>query len=122
MKKRLFSFALLVVMILMVGTIDYAAYKYRYPNSYVMEYNLYAVTVGGSSGGGAYTSTESEAISFVSLFSYKNGVAKNSNSSQQDYYVYLAIAGNGGNLIKSTHALKYPSGTPCGETRNLEID
>lgn len=121
MKRKAFICMLLIIMVMACGMISHA-YMYRYPNQYVMTYTLNAIMVGSESGGGATTSTESEAVSFVSLFSYKNGVAKNSASKQQDYYVYLALPGKGGNTMTSHHALKYSSGTPCGETRSITIN
>ncbi len=121
MKKSLFSFFLIVVMVLSVGGIAYAkSLTYTYPNGYTMSYKLYAMKVAGESGAGAETDTENDAIAFVSIFSYKNGTAKNSASKQQDYYVYLAIPGKGGNFFKSGHALKYDNGVPCGTVLFLE--
>lgn len=120
MKRKVFVCMLLVVMVMACGIISHA-YMYRYPNQYVMTYTLNAIMVAGESGGGATTSTESEAVCFVSLFSYKNGLAKNSDLMQQPYYVYLALSGNGGNTMTSHHALKYSDGTPCGETRSITI-
>lgn len=121
MKKSLFTFFLIAVMVLSIGGVAYAkSAKYHYPNGYVMEYKLYAMKVAGESGAGAETSTENNAIAFVSIFSYKNGTAKNSDSKQLDYYVTLAISGKGGNFFKSGHALKYDTGVPCGDVLYLE--
>ena len=121
MKKSLFTFFLVAVMVLSVGGAAYAkSARYPYPNGYVMSYKLYTMKVAGESGAGAETDTENQAIAFVSIFSYKNGTAKNSASKQQDYYVYLAIPGKGGNFFKSGHALKYDNGVPCGTVLYLE--
>lgn len=114
MKRTVFYICLLVVL-LSSGTIVFAAQKsFTYPNGYVMKYDAYKATVSGQSGIGAYTQTDNEAIAFVALFSNKNGVAKNSGTKQQDFYVYLGIPANGGTTYKSVHSLKYPNANPVG--------
>lgn len=121
MKKGMFMFFLLAVMVLSVGGAVYAqSAKYRYANGYVMAYKLYAGTIAGEGAACGETDTENEAVAFVSVFSYKNGVAKNSASKQQAHYVYLGLPAKGGNFFKSGHALKYSSGTPCGVVLYLE--
>ncbi len=121
MKKSLFTFFLLVVMVLSIGGAVYAkSAKYRYSNGYVMAYKLYTDTIAGEGAACGETDTENEAVAFVSVFSYKNGVAKNSASKQQDYYVYLGLPAKGGNSFRSGHALKYSNGTPCGVVLYLE--
>lgn len=121
MKKSLFTFFLIVVMVLSVGGIAYAkSAKYRYSNGYVMEYKLYSATIAGEGGVGAVTTTDNVAIAFVSAFSYKKGIAKNSASTQQLGYAYVGITSEGGNVFKSGHALKNTDGVPYGQVLYLE--
>ncbi len=119
MKKSLFTFFLVAVMVLSIGGAAYAkSAKYRYSNGYVMEYQLYGIKVAGESGAAGVTSTEDPANAFVSVFSYKNGTAKNSASKQQSYYVYLGLPGKGGNSFRSGHALK-DGNVPYGQVLYL---
>lgn len=121
MKKGMFMFFLLAVMVLSVGGAVYAqSAKYRYANGYVMEYKLYPIIISNESGAGATTATDDFAIAFVSVFSYKNGIAKNSESNQQFGYVYIGLNGKGGNSFKSGHALKDTDGVPYGKVLYLE--
>ncbi len=114
-KRTIFCVCLSMIILLSSGTIAFAAQQsYTYPNGYVMKHDGYAVTISGKSGVGAYTQTANEAIAYVALFSSKNGVAKNSGTKEQDFYVYLGITAEGGNTFKRVHALKYPGGNPIG--------
>lgn len=122
MKRTIFCVCLSMVILLSSGTIVYAAQRsYTYPNGYVMKYDAYKAAISGSSGAAAYTQTENEAIAFVALFSSKNGVAKNSGTKEQDFYVYLGITGNGGTAFKSVHSLKYPNENPIGDSKKIEF-
>lgn len=122
MKRTIFCVCLSMIILLSSGTIVFAAQQsYTYPNGYVMNYDSYKAAISGSSGVAAYTQTENEAIAFVALFSSKNGVAKNSGTKEQNFYVYLGITGNGGNAFKSVHSLKYPNGNPIGISRKVEF-
>lgn len=121
MKKSLFTFFLIAVMVLSIGGVAYAkSAKYRYSNGYVMEYKLYSTTIAGESGVGAVTTTDNVAIAFVSAFSYRNGTAKNSASTQGAGYAYVGMPGKGGNVFKSGHALKNEDGVPYGQVLYLE--
>lgn len=128
--SKLYNIKRLIFLIcLIIGTLFSVAYicfaksaSYRYPNGYVMDYNLIAATVSGSSGAGATTKTENEAVAFASIFSYKGSTVKNSGTKQQDFYVYLAITGNGGNTFKSYHSLKDEKNVPLGQSLYLEIN
>lgn len=122
MKKKCFSVLLVLTMIVSIGTIAYAKSEvFRYPNGYIMSYNLFGANIGGKSGAGASTSTEDEATSFVAIFSYKGDVVRNSGTKQRDYYVYLGIPGNGGNTFVSHHSLKYPEGRPIGSVKKITL-
>lgn len=107
-----------------MGIVAYARTKsYTYPNGYTMRCTVYGTSVAGAGAACATTNVDdyNQAIAFVSVFSYKNGVAKNSGSKQQDMYVTLTIKTKGGTVVKSNHALKYSDGVPCGIVQSLQL-
>ncbi len=121
MKKKLFMLGLCAVLVLSIaGTVFAASIR---KGEYVMKYDLYSASVGGSSGAGALTTENTgkgdEVYAFVSIFSYKGSTVKNSTSKTQGSYVEAAIAGKGGNTFKSYHNLKRDDYTPIGETLTL---
>lgn len=125
-KRRFAGIVILMAAILSMSMVAYAAStssSYTYPNGYKMNYQLYEAKVGGASGAGAITETENTARAFVSIFGYdSSGDATNSGSKTQDYYVYLAIAGNGAKSFKSYHSLLDSNNKPIGKSCTLTLN
>ncbi|MBQ4524166.1 MAG: hypothetical protein IJA10_14630 [Lachnospiraceae bacterium] len=128
LRKKLFVVGLSVSMLLSTAGLCFAASdkgSYTYPRTgYTMEYTIATTKLAGKSAGCAtttVTSEETDAITFVGLFSYKNGNCKNSGCKQNITYTYLAIKGEGGNLYRSFHALKDMDYDPMGTNMDLEV-
>lgn len=122
MKKKLFILSLCALLALSFTGVAFA--KTAKKGSYTMDYTLYSATVDGGSGAGATTSESSgngaEVFATVSIFSYKNGECKNSNSKTQASYVKTAIKGKGGKAFTSYHNLLRDDYRPIGNNLTLK--